>query len=446
MSVLNHNIMYIFPGQGSQYKGMGSEICADFKVARRIYDRASEVLGYDIAELSFNDREGRLGLTEFTQSALLTHSIACLEVFKELTDNTLNPAVTAGHSLGEYSALIAAGSLTLENALQLVQKRGELMRLYGKGKMVALGLDVTTVRSFVSRFYCDVGGCNLPNQTVVGGSEQDLQSFAEYVKSNFGIVATYLNTAGAFHTYLMTYAAEEFRPVLDSTDLKPPMVRVLSNYSGRYHSPDSSTIKAHLFFQLFNPVKWIWGMQEALKDGINIVIEFGGGIGKGNTPISKRPNLEGVTRRALKSSGYYGIYLPCINSNTIKESAHFFRVLDKVVDEPHDEPGNAVDENWVHLFLPTRNGAVTENSIDLLCRVDELGLTQVVQLIAMSTENDQELKARVLEGPQKAQPYLELFAGCESAALLHYWGDDIEQELVALRKRLERPGYEFPQR
>ena len=125
-------ILFVFPGQGSQYRGMGSDIHREFEIARGIYDRASAVLGYDIAELSFNDPEDKLNLTRYTQPALLTHSIACLEVFRDLTDNRFRPVAAAGHSLGEYSALVAAGALGFEDALRLVQKRGELMGEFGE--------------------------------------------------------------------------------------------------------------------------------------------------------------------------------------------------------------------------------------------------------------------------------------------------------------------------
>ena len=101
------HVFYIFPGQGSQYAGMGSDLHEEFAVARDVYAEAGEVLGYDIAELSFKDPEDKLNLTRFTQPALLTHSVACLEVFRELTGDRLKPVIAAGHSLGEYTALVA---------------------------------------------------------------------------------------------------------------------------------------------------------------------------------------------------------------------------------------------------------------------------------------------------------------------------------------------------
>lgn len=314
-------IMFIFPGQGSQYVGMGSDIYKDVPVVQQIYQEANDVLGYDLTKLSFEGPEEKLNKTRYTQPALLTHSIACLEAFKELTEHKISPNIAAGHSLGEYCALVASGALTFESALKLVSKRGELMSEYGRGKMIAFPLDLDSVKSFVNRYYCGIGGCNLPEQIVVGGREQDLEAIAEYAKEHFGKRGTFLNTEGAFHTYLMVKAAEEFRPFLDDTEMNVPQVKVLSNYTGEYHPADPQQVKAALFFQLFNPVKWIWGMQRAIEDGVKTVIEFGGGIGSGEGPESKRPNLGSITRKAYRDFGQEGTHVPVINAGTLKEAA-----------------------------------------------------------------------------------------------------------------------------
>ena len=116
----DQHILFVFPGQGSQYVGMGSDLYEDHAIARDIYSRASEVLGYDISTLCFEDPDDQLNLTRFTQPALLTHSYACLEVFRSLTDNQVEPVIAAGHSLGEYSALVAANVLDFEGALKPV--------------------------------------------------------------------------------------------------------------------------------------------------------------------------------------------------------------------------------------------------------------------------------------------------------------------------------------
>lgn len=322
MSTREPHVMYVFPGQGSQYRGMGSDLYQEFESARRIYDQAGEVLGYDLAKLSFEDPDAQIGLTRFTQPVLLTHSIACLEAFRELTDNRLVPDTTAGHSLGEYCALVAAGSLSFASALKLVQKRGELMGDYGDGEMIAFPLDLETVRPLVERHYCGIGGCNLPDQTVVGGRTDDLDRITEEVKARFPRKRPVrLKTEGAFHTYLMIEAANHFRPVLDQADIQVPNCRVLSNFTARYHEPDPENIKSSLFFQLFYPVKWIWGMQRAAHDGVTTIVEFGGGIGTGESPGEKRPNLEGMIKKAFRGCEHPPAYFPAINTRTLKETA-----------------------------------------------------------------------------------------------------------------------------
>jgi len=211
-------VMFVFPGQGSQYRGMGSDICARYPVAARVYDEASEALGYDMRVLSFEDPHGEIGLTRYTQPALMTHQIACLRVFEEITAGTIRPDLAAGHSLGEYTALVAAGSLAFDDGLRLVKKRGELMGAHGGGGMLALTLDAGAARGLADRHYCQVASCNLPEQTVVGGRESDLEALALELKETWPRKrAIPLATEGAFHTYLMVRAAQSFREVLDAT-------------------------------------------------------------------------------------------------------------------------------------------------------------------------------------------------------------------------------------
>lgn len=307
-------VLFIFPGQGSQYKGMGSDLCREYAVARQVYEQASEALGYDIAELSFNDPEEQLNLTRYTQPAILTHSIACLEVFRDLTGDCLKPSIAAGHSLGEYSALVATKVLSFESALKLVKKRGELMGEHGEGEMSAIPLDVDTIRPIAERHHCAVAGCNLPDQTVIGGRVEDLESVEQDVKDGFRRKRPFrLKTEGAFHTYYMVKAAQLFRSVLDEASFGSSEARVLSNFTGGYHEMDPVDIKARLFFQLFNPVMWHSNLQAALGDGVGMIVEFGGGIGGADEPEGMRPNLEGMTKKTMRASGHEADYLAAIN-------------------------------------------------------------------------------------------------------------------------------------
>ncbi len=215
-------VMFVFPGQGSQYRGMGSDLYAEFAAARRVYDEASDVLGFDLRRLSFADPDDAIGLTRNTQPALLAHGIACLEVFRELTGGQVTPLVAGGHSLGEYTALVAAGALTLADGLRLVRRRGELMGEHGEGGMVALTLDVVTARVLADRHYCEVSSINLPDQTVVGGREADLEALCADLAANYPRKrAIRLATEGAFHTYFMVAAARLFRDDLAAARFAP---------------------------------------------------------------------------------------------------------------------------------------------------------------------------------------------------------------------------------
>lgn len=317
----DHNVLFVFPGQGSQYVGMGQDLCREFAVARSVYERAGAVLGYDLQELSFNGPEEQLNLTRHTQPALLTHSIACLEVFRELTSDRLQPAMAAGHSLGEYSALVAAGVLDFGSALKLVQTRGELMGAHGEGEMTAFPLDLETVRPIAERFHCAVAGCNLPEQTVIGGRAEDLEQVEAFVAERFPRKrAVRLKTEGAFHTYYMVTAARHYRPVLEAAELGPARCQVLSNYTGGLHEPDAAAIRSRLFFQLFHPVLWHANLQTAFAGEIGLIVEFGGGIGPGEAD-AKRPNLEGMIKKALRGAEREADYLAAINARTVGEAA-----------------------------------------------------------------------------------------------------------------------------
>jgi [acyl-carrier-protein] S-malonyltransferase len=319
-------IMFVFPGQGSQYRGMGSDIHAEFSVARQVYAEASDALGFDVAKLSFEDPAGEIDLTRYTQPALLTHSVACCRVFQELTEGAIQPQMLGGHSLGEYTALVIAGSLSLADGVRLVRKRGELMGEHGEGGMMALTMDLDAAREIADRYFCQVGGCNLPEQTVVGGRESDLEQVAAYIAEHHPRTrAVPLVTEGAFHTYFMVGAARLFREVLNETDFAAPKAQVLANYTGNLHDADAQTIRPRLFFQLFSPVKWAGCLRTAMENGINTFVEFGGGLGKIDDPAEKRPNLESIIKKTMRSRDYKADYLAAINCDSIRAAAEQLR-------------------------------------------------------------------------------------------------------------------------
>ena len=297
--------MLVFPGQGAQYAGMGGDLYEAFDAARAVYDQAGDVLGYDMRELSFHDPEQKIGLTRYTQPALLTHSIACLKVAEAQSGGESTPLAAAGHSLGEYSALVAAGALAFDDALRLVSERGRLMGEHGEGGMLALAMDAEAAREVADRHCCQIAGVNLPKQTVVGGTKDDLERLAADLAENHPRSrGTPLATEGAFHTYLMVAAAREFRNVLKDTEFHAPRFPVLSNYTARPHDPAPDAIRTRLFFQLINPVNWVGCMQWAVENGVSSFLELGGGIGRGETPAEKRPNLKGILRRYCRETGH----------------------------------------------------------------------------------------------------------------------------------------------
>ncbi len=316
MSEAERKIFFIFPGQGAQYRGMGSDLVEEFESAREIFDRASDVVGYDMAELCFSDPDQQLDLTRYTQPALVTQQMACLASFQSLAGEkrTIVPALSAGHSLGEYTALVAGGALSLENALMLVKHRGELMSELGEGGMLATTLDLPTAAVLAADHYCAIAGCNLPEQTVIAGEDGDLDALAEDLTARFPRKRAFrLRTDGAFHTYLMVSAARRFRSILADAEFGELKLQVLSNYTGDVHESDADAIRSRLFFQLFNPVRWLGCMNTALDRGVDTIVEFGGGIGKDEGPENKRANLENIVKKTLKIREHEATYLPAIN-------------------------------------------------------------------------------------------------------------------------------------
>ena len=321
-----HRILFLFPGQGSQYLGMGQDLYQAYDCVRQTYHEASEILGYDMAALSFEDPQEHIHLTRYTQPALLTHSIACLRIFQELLARPISAEASAGHSLGEYTALVAAGALEFNTALNLVHHRGTLMGTHGAGEMEALAVGLEEAKLLAEKHLCSIAACNLPDQTVVGGLSDDLDNLVDELAAQYPQKrSSRLKTEGAFHTYYMVEAARRFRLNLDRAPLKSPQIQVLSNYTGGFHDSDPHIIKSRLFWQLTNPVRWHENLINSLTSGLNTFIEFGGGIGKGDTPVDKKPNLAAIIKKATRKADVPPSYHAVINCDSLLETASLFQ-------------------------------------------------------------------------------------------------------------------------
>tara|TARA_Y100001970_G_scaffold292550_1_gene434273 strand:- start:3285 stop:4415 length:1131 start_codon:yes stop_codon:yes gene_type:complete len=357
-------VIYIFPGQGCQYKGMGSDIIEEFSIAREIYDQASDVLGYDMIELSINDPENKLDKTEFTQPALLTHEIACMESMLSLVSDSedVRPHLAMGHSLGEYSALVATDTLSFEQALRLVKKRAEIMSRYSRGSMVATNLDFVTAKRLAASTYLSVAAHNSENQTVLAGDTGAIDLFLNIIDlSNRKIRAVQLNTEGPFHSHLMAPAAEEFYKELLNTDFgirfmdDLPQPSIIANhtaeihpffqeeartlteaaiknshdkYEDYFHGRIEESIRSTLYFQIFNPVLWLDSIKRAIEEEPIFFIEFGGGIGKDDGPENKRPNLMSMNKKIIMSENKDIEYLASINKESIVSTSEKLNNLD----------------------------------------------------------------------------------------------------------------------
>ena len=314
--------MFIFPGQGSQYRGMGTDLVEKSDSVKELYNKASSVLGYDIAQLSFKDEKNEINLTKYTQPVLMTHQIACFKYFSEVSSGDIKPMLLAGHSLGEYTALVVSGSISFEEGLALVSKRGELMGEHGSGSMLALPFEKGETVNIINQSNCEIATVNQLKQTVVGGTDEDIQKLEDMLKIDFPKKRTVkLKTEGAFHTSLMTKAAEGFKGHLSKITFKDMEAPVLSNFSSEIHKIDGSETSELLYNQLFKPVDWLGCMQTAAEMKVDSVIEFGGGLGDGTMPNEKRPNLEGITKKNFRALQNEVNYFAAINTSTIETTA-----------------------------------------------------------------------------------------------------------------------------
>ncbi|OHB55265.1 MAG: [acyl-carrier-protein] S-malonyltransferase [Planctomycetes bacterium RBG_13_44_8b] len=277
---------FIFPGQGAQEVGMGAEIAQSYPVAAKIYEQANDIVGFDLRKICFEGPAEQLNTTTISQPAIFTTSAAILEVLRtNPAIASIKPDVTAGLSLGEYTALYAAGLISFEDALILVQKRGQAMQSAAdatEGAMVSIiGLDEEKVQQLCAEasngeLLLPVN-FNCPGQIVVSGSKTACQRAEELAPKYGAIKAIRLEVAGAFHTEMMASAADEFKKALLNCKVSNPSnIKVIANIDAEYHK-DAKSIKEGLAKQLTSPIYWQKCMERLLADGVEQFYEIGPG-------------------------------------------------------------------------------------------------------------------------------------------------------------------------
>ena len=273
-------IAFIFPGQGAQKTGMGLDLYNNFDASKNVFETCNKTLGRDIKGLCFEGSEEELKLTINSQIAILATSIAALEAFRSKT--SLTPCYCAGHSLGEYSAMYAAGVMDLKTVFLAIQKRAELMHeasLNNKGTMAAvLGLDSNKIKEIISNVegYVDIANYNNEMQTVITGEIKAVEEASNLLKEQGARRVIPLSVSGAFHSALMRQAGDEFEKFvsnLDLSDAKFPVVTNIDTFLTVY----GDDFKFKMPKQIYSSVYWYQSIQKMLMNGVDRFIEFGEG-------------------------------------------------------------------------------------------------------------------------------------------------------------------------
>lgn len=288
---------YVFPGQGSQFVGMGKDLYENSALAKEMFDRANEVLGFNITDIMFNGTDEDLKQTKVTQPAIFLHSV----ILAKTMGDVFQPDMVAGHSLGEFSALVAAGALSFEDGLKLVLARALAMQKACEKEPSTMAAILNLDDDVVEKICSEIDGVvvpanyNCPGQLVISGSVEAVQTACERLTEAGARRALILPVGGAFHSPLMEPAREELAAAINNTNINSPICPIYQNVNA-LPMTDSEQIKANLIAQLTAPVKWTQTMQNMLQDGASSAIEVG--PGKVLQGLFKKVNREIETQSA----------------------------------------------------------------------------------------------------------------------------------------------------
>ena len=272
---------FVFPGQGSQFVGMGKDLYENNSLAKELFDKADEILGFKITDIMFAGTDDELRQTKVTQPAVFLHSV----ISALCMGDEFAPAMVAGHSLGEFSALVAAGALSFEDGLRLVHARALAMQKaceVSEGTMAAIiGLPDEKVEEVCAEVSTEgnvviPANYNCPGQLVISGNVNAVNAACEKLKAAGAKRALPLKVSGAFHSPLMQPAKEELQVAIEQITINAPKYPVYQNVDGKPHT-DAAEIKSNLIAQLTSPVRWTSSVQNMIADGANDFTECGPG-------------------------------------------------------------------------------------------------------------------------------------------------------------------------
>ena len=269
---------YVFPGQGAQFVGMGKDLYDNNPEAKELFEKANDILGFRITDLMFEGTEEDLKQTKVTQPAIFLHSVI---LAKSLGDD-FKPDMVAGHSLGEFSALVAAGALSFEEGLKLVSKRAQAMQKACEARPSTMAAVLALPDEKVEEICGEVddivapANYNCPGQVVISGSIEGIDAACEKLLAAGAKRALKLKVGGAFHSPLMQPAQEELAEAINAAEFKTPVCPIYQNVDGRPHT-DPVEIKENLIKQLTAPVRWTQDVQAMVEDGADEFIELGPG-------------------------------------------------------------------------------------------------------------------------------------------------------------------------